>query len=763
MSLPKNTKICLIVVLIAAFAVVAGCAQSVARSKSDRQIDLAVKHLSEDKFEEAVLAYNEAIKIDPKSVSGYKGLGKAYTIQGKFDDAEKVYQQGQDLVTDKDQLKLCLAGLYIDKNMMDQAQEMYNQIIAADPAYIPAYEGLYRLLLAQGKAYDAIPLLIKCTQSNANNAFGHFLLADAYLRTGDRDNALDALTKSLEADVNQRASFLLVDRLFNMNWNDVVGFGDQAMSKGSSAGRIIKIYGLYKSGEYDRVIDEYSALSAQDPLFNKATVFSALSHLKRNEQKEADSLITKVELDKVKSPTIYADVADYYLERGNADKAQKTALSGLQYNDMDLDVIKTLFDVVSKKNEKEKKYYSYLLYSMDPGPIKLLNEKADEHGISPLKTGVTAGPTGKMGGKKEQKGSEEDSNILTSTVMIIDVSDSMGENWQGGRKIDSAKIAAKQMLSLIGQENTVFGPKHEVSLVSFSEGATLELPTTFDINQAMQTVEGLHTMSSTNIGEALQNAENQLGQVFAEKKIMVLLSDGKSNRGLSNNEILTGPVSQAEEKGYVIYTIGFGDQGGLDENLLTQIAQNTGGNYYYATGGFELQNIYLKLRHQGAGDIIAEYKGDISQGETKEIGKLQVPSRTGQLHSTLNWGGSMLDLTLKDPKGRIVDDKYPGAKIYREKPDYVIVENPIPGEWTAEAYGREVPESREAYDFIASSRKKDATGYKGLAVLGVMLLIGLSVVILVKRLNKRYCSRCGLKMEKGQQFCPECGEKYGKK
>ncbi|MEN6391159.1 MAG: tetratricopeptide repeat protein [Syntrophomonas sp.] len=45
-----------------------------ARTKA--KLDLGVKYLSENDYEKAVLAFNEAIKIDPKEVKGYQGLAK---------------------------------------------------------------------------------------------------------------------------------------------------------------------------------------------------------------------------------------------------------------------------------------------------------------------------------------------------------------------------------------------------------------------------------------------------------------------------------------------------------------------------------------------------------------------------------------------------------------------------------------------------------------------------------------------------------------
>lgn len=177
------------------------------------------------------------------------------------------------------------------------------------------------------------------------------------------------------------------------------------------------------------------------------------------------------------------------------------------------------------------------------------------------------------------------------------------------------------------------------------------------------------------------------------------------------NEIIAGPVQDAVRAGTCIYTVGFGDPGDIDEDLLHRIATNSGcGEYYYATDVSELERIYISVRHQSTGTILAEFLGTIAQGETVQAGNFDVPPAQGELALSLHWPGSKLELRLLDPQGQIVDENYPNASLitYRNLV-YALILQPIPGTWLVEIIGTEIPQGTTTYDVTASSRAAPVT------------------------------------------------------
>jgi hypothetical protein len=208
------------------------------------------------------------------------------------------------------------------------------------------------------------------------------------------------------------------------------------------------------------------------------------------------------------------------------------------------------------------------------------------------------------------------------------------------------------------------------------------------------------------------------------RRILVLLSDGAAD----DAEAVRGMLPRLAEAYDCIYTIGLGapvDEAArtgdalaalfgswlgagpsYDEALLRDVsAANACGGFFTAASAFELAQVYIRLRHESVGDLLEQHVGTIAQGETTEPVPIAVGRGVQELHITLDWPGSTLDLLLRDPDGRLVDGGYPGATITSGAPPvYAIVQRPRAGTWSASAFGSDVPAGGEPYGITASSR-----------------------------------------------------------
>ena len=117
----------------------------------------------------------------------------------------------------------------------------------------------------------------------------------------------------------------------------------------------------------------------------------------------------------------------------------------------------------------------------------------------------------------------------------------------------------------------------------------------------------------TAIGMGLATSVNRLKDSRAKSKIIILLTDGVNNSGFIDPKIAT---ELAVEFGIKTYTIGLGSNGTalapigilpngkfkygmtkveIDEALLKEIAQKTGGIYFRATDNKKLEEIYAEI------------------------------------------------------------------------------------------------------------------------------------------------------------------------
>jgi Ca-activated chloride channel family protein len=154
----------------------------------------------------------------------------------------------------------------------------------------------------------------------------------------------------------------------------------------------------------------------------------------------------------------------------------------------------------------------------------------------------------------------------------------------------------------------------QIGLVVFGTEAFTQCPLTLDhgiIASFLERIEIGMAGEQTAIGSALGTAVKRLKESQAKSKVVVLLTDGRSNAGsLSPRKA----AEVAETFGVKVYTIGAGTRGQaplivdsffgkqvvyqdveIDEKTLTEIAERTGGAYFRAEDATALQAIYDQI------------------------------------------------------------------------------------------------------------------------------------------------------------------------
>ena len=84
---------------IIAFIVIFAAASLTSKGNSlEKQLQLGQNYLAEAKYEEAVVAFQKVLKMDPKQMSAYAGISEALVKLGRTDEAETWLEQALDLV-----------------------------------------------------------------------------------------------------------------------------------------------------------------------------------------------------------------------------------------------------------------------------------------------------------------------------------------------------------------------------------------------------------------------------------------------------------------------------------------------------------------------------------------------------------------------------------------------------------------------------------------------------------------------------------------
>ena len=194
-------------------------------------------------------------------------------------------------------------------------------------------------------------------------------------------------------------------------------------------------------------------------------------------------------------------------------------------------------------------------------------------------------------------------------VMAIDVSSSMLSQDLKPDRLTALKRVAETFV-----EDRV---SDRIGLVVYAGESYTKTPITSDksiVKSSLREIsfQGL-IEDGTAIGMGLATSVNRLKDSRAKSKIIILLTDGVNNSGFIDPKIAT---ELAVEFGIKTYTIGLGSNGTalapvgilpngkfkygltkveIDEELLKEIANETGGIYFRATDNKKLEEIYEEI------------------------------------------------------------------------------------------------------------------------------------------------------------------------
>jgi Ca-activated chloride channel family protein len=203
----------------------------------------------------------------------------------------------------------------------------------------------------------------------------------------------------------------------------------------------------------------------------------------------------------------------------------------------------------------------------------------------------------------------EGENVSTEgidIVLVTDISGSMlAEDFRPNR-IEAAKSVASEFVE--GR------PNDRIGFVVFAGESFTQCPITLDhavVKNLIASVRSGLIEDGTAIGMGLATAVSRLKDSESKSRVIILLTDGVNNKGAIDPMTAAGIASTF---GIRVYTVGVGTIGmapypvqtplgtqyrnvpvEIDEELLRNIAVQTGGKYFRATDNDKLRTIYEEI------------------------------------------------------------------------------------------------------------------------------------------------------------------------
>jgi len=210
-----------------------------------------------------------------------------------------------------------------------------------------------------------------------------------------------------------------------------------------------------------------------------------------------------------------------------------------------------------------------------------------------------------------------DSREGIDIIMSLDVSGSML-----ARDLKPDRL---QALKEVAVEFVDERPNDRIGIVIYAGESYTKTPLTTDhrvVQDAIKSIEYDRTIEDgTAIGMGLSTAINRLKDSENESKVVILLTDGVNNTGYIDPYTATELAKKYKIR---VYTIGLGTNGmalspvgykpngelhferiqvEIDEELMMEIAKETGGRYFRATNREKLKEIYEEINKMETSEI----------------------------------------------------------------------------------------------------------------------------------------------------------------
>ena len=220
-----------------------------------------------------------------------------------------------------------------------------------------------------------------------------------------------------------------------------------------------------------------------------------------------------------------------------------------------------------------------------------------------LATAIIAAARPRSAGRNEEIRSEG-----INIVIAFDISTSMlAQDFPPQNRLEAARDRVAQFVTMRKSDR--------IGLVAFSGEALTQVPLTTDyavVRAAVDNLQPGQLEDGTAIGTAIATAANRLRDAPGNSRVLLLLTDGVNNRGSIDPRTA---AAAAGAFGIKIYAIGVGSRGmaptpvgrgafglryemrpvEIDDDLLTEIAESTGGQYFRATDAASLARVTAEI------------------------------------------------------------------------------------------------------------------------------------------------------------------------
>lgn len=297
-----------------------------------------------ENYQRAIDALLKCEALNKEEAVIYLELGKNYSALKQFNLAEEALQKGLQLAPKNDWMLDQLYEVYTQQNNVPKAIETVQKLVEVHPDYKQDLASLY---IREQRFEEALKLLDELDKNLGSSPVRNNMRNEIYKQTaGDKSQITDLQNRIKNNPKNESNYLALI-----YSYQEV---GDKKSAFSTAKQLLVAIpeselvhvalYAFYL--ENNQVEDAFNSaekalISAQVNNNDKTKILQNLvSFVQSNPQYEAKLVALTTLIDTDKNPQSLSEVAQYYLQTGDKQKALESYKQALQQNPTDFNLIK---------------------------------------------------------------------------------------------------------------------------------------------------------------------------------------------------------------------------------------------------------------------------------------------------------------------------------------------------------------------------------------------------------------------------------------
>lgn len=276
--------------------------------------NLGVIFQKQKRFNEALIEYQKAEKLNPANINTKINIGTLYQEQKKYNAAISTYDDILKMQPNSTKVMIYKADCLKELKKNDDAVDLYKKVLNIEPKNSEVKAKIFALMKNTMPTEDVLAFLYKNVQNSPMNSEAYYEFAYELHKADKIDDAITYYNKTIEMDSKKIDAYINLSQAYRQKKNYVEALNTikkaqlitpnnelvkkqyDVISQEYMANNYNLASNLFQSGEYEKAIEEYKKITPEtiDSILGIAASYQSLS----NNQMAIEYYKKAMELDK---------------------------------------------------------------------------------------------------------------------------------------------------------------------------------------------------------------------------------------------------------------------------------------------------------------------------------------------------------------------------------------------------------------------------------------------------------------------------------